>query len=696
MTASEPLYVRFINPDGTIHGEGLDTTWFLPATGDIYTLWIAWGPTPASKFLNQFDITCDSAAYPPFAATCLIPNADFITQDNWSLEGSAVITDSILTLNSGGSAYQDLLTLAQDITYDVVISVTQVISGPVPLKVSLGSSFNSPSITEPGLITVTLTAPSTPSVTYSLQNQNPITSSSSIDIDFTCLSEGDDLGCLAPDNGGFETGDDWGFYRGAIWSSSSQNAFLPFNPGGDADRSLVVASSVYTMPALDPGQYLLVSFDARSEHNDDAVMGSRVTNGVDNTVEFYAQTYPTDYTFEYDISDLASEQVAIAFANAVTDPLTGFTGEDDAVLDNVCVFLSDSPPGLPTPKDPFQIPPTDLGFEFSCDDVDGFLASFGVNMQQYRATYATTPSIWDPEDWVPWLVAAFWVILETYICLFLGVVAALVNILEYIINNGLNIFSWFRRSSEGGITWWQAWLNWFRLTFASFSDFFNVTADDWLIWFGLSLAAFALFPGAFFTNLGILTLWFSGGLAWLWDAIKQLPLLGDGLNGIRSILNTLIGAWNFIWSNVGSVLSILIDLAVQLWNSSILPFFQLAVNFLSLYLILSSFGLVGVALFWLIMIFIWTKIFQTISAPLSIIKGFNQGIQAAAFNDLFGCVDGNLWCSIFAGFEIINQSVSPTVLYPIMIVAIVLVTIMILGDYIVGFYEFVLETVRDL
>jgi hypothetical protein len=609
-----------------------------------------------------------------------VPNFHFVGESSWELSGSAAISSSILSLPPVAAAEQDISGLGQ-LTYDAVISVTQVaITGTTSLSVTLGTQTYLLIIEEPGLYTATVTGDVSDPQTYRLQNAG----AGSVDIDYTCLTTGDK--CLAPDNGEFNTSTGWDYYRGAAWNSTGKNTFLPFNPGGDADRSLIVASSMYTMPSVGAGQFLLMSFDARSEHVDSALMGSRVTNGVDTTVEFYAETYPTDYTFEYDIGLLEGEQVAIAFANAVVDPLTGFSAEDDAVLDNVCVFLSDRPANLPTPIDPNQIPPTDLGFEFSCADVDGILASFGVNMQQYRATYATTPSIWDPEDWVPWLVAVFWVILETYICLFLGVVAALFNILEYIINNGLNIFSWFRRSSEGGITWWQAWLNWFRLTFANFSDFFNVTADDWLIWFGLSLLSFALFPGALFTNLGILTLWLSGGLAWLWDAIKQLPgfLLGDGLNGIRSILNTLIGAWNFIWSGVGSVLSSLIDLAVQLWNSSILPLFQLVWNYISSvslfilpFALFFLFGSTVFTLVWMLISWVWANIFQTINLPITFYRAFDQGANSAAFAYILDCANENFWCSLMAGFQLINQTANHSIVYPAVIVGIIISSILI-------------------
>ena len=188
----------------------------------------------------------------------------FTLSDTWTLDGSATILSSTLTLNPTGSASQTLSTTLQSgTTYNAVLSITNAVSAP--LVVMLGSQSQTLTIDAAGRYTASFTSTETiANPGYLLRNDGE--SEHYVDVDWTCVYPGSAItstnACIAPLNGEFTSADNWDWYRSAAWNGPDENAFLPFNQGGDAERSLVVTTGSYSLPTLTAGQHLLLTFGA--------------------------------------------------------------------------------------------------------------------------------------------------------------------------------------------------------------------------------------------------------------------------------------------------------------------------------------------------------------------------------------------------------------------------------------------------
>lgn len=647
-------------------------------------LMVASGPTAAgsiSMAVVQVSISCGAGTYPPpsgIEACSLVENANFSDDEGWLLVGSAVITNGALSLPVGGIAAQNL-TLQSTTAYSAVISTTTPFSGEASIDLTLGTQSQTIEITTTGRYTASFTTPSLGGpIAYGLENNGP----DPIDLDFTCVflaSSGgsEDGSCLAPTNGTFESADNWTYYRGATWQSPAKKALLPY-----ADAGLVETTPPFTFSSIIPGQYLLMSFTAQKDGNDPAYVGTRGLGGPGAIIVTSTyQVYPTEYLYEIDFTDLASAtNGSISFVNPGSPGLDGLTSQADFKVDNVCVFLANRPPNLPTPLDPDAITPIDLGVNYtSCDDVDGLLAGFGVNIQQYRAEYEAGASVWDPIGWVPWLVAAFWTILAMYLCVFMAAFVTLVDILEYLINNFLNIGSWLIRS-------WPIFTNFLY----SLWIWFLATLPQLLVWLG---QAFVLVLTWFFLsggNLVVFTVFMLGYfiqalLDYLNWSVFDLPgyLLALLLNGLRGIVNLLIAAWNLFIPAFEAVLSGLADLWVSLWNL-VAPFLSAVWSYIlsgstplllispMIFLLTAIFNLI-----WMVILWIWANIFMVVNIPIQFYYAFDEGVKSEAFAYLLSCADQNFWCSLLAGIQLLNQVSAHTIVYPVVIVGIIVGSIMI-------------------
>lgn len=642
----------------------------------------------------------------PLELCPLVENAHFAAETGWLLSGGSVITDGILTLPVSGLAAQNL-TLQSTTAYSAVISTTQSFSGSTSVDVTLGTQSQTVEITGAGRFTASFTTPSLGGpIAYGLENTGPDT----VDLDFTCVfagsagsgSQGD---CIAPINGTFDTAENWTFLRGAEWNSPSGKAFLPY-----ADVSLLTSSSTYSLPTITGTQNLLLGFDARKTNNNEtgAIMG-RVYAG--SSVNWTFETYGTDYRFETSLNTLAgSSNAEIAFVNP------GLTGSDlisstsDIVLDNVCVFLADRGPNLPAPTDPNGIPPVDLGFNYtSCDDADGILASFGVNIQQYRTEYQAGPSLWDPIGWVPWLIAAGWNILATWLCVFLAAFVSLVDLLQYFVNLFLNILNWMVRSFPAWRDWLAAWLAWLGTSLANLSNAYAAFLASWSDWIGDSLANLSDWIGGSLANLsdGLaqflanwsdwiaeslanLSDWIGAELAawsdWIGASLANFAawLSGDPWNALRSILNILIEAWNIYLAAFSEIISLAFDLLVYLWNL-LVPFLSAVWGYIAggstvfanplLALILAVISLVFMVVSW-----VWANVFLVVSIPINFYYAFDDGIKSEAFAYLMTCAETNFWCQMLAGIQLVNQTSAHTLMYPIVIVGIIIGSIVVFWE----------------
>lgn len=638
-------------------------------------------PVSLYKFCASFELKA------PTPLSCsVVPDADFDIDEGgpWTLAGTASINQSTATLPPGSAVSQNVSLTANN-TYNAVISATVV--NPVELVAGLGFGENSDnetiSVISSGWYTATLTTPANlyGPIAYTLYNNDQ---SDSINIGFTCLY-GDITSenfCIHPTNGSFTTANGWEWYRGAQWENAAKNAKLPYNPGDPAAKALVTASDRYTMPTLAEGDYLLLSFDAQTEISQSAMVASLV-RGNTATIEAYMEVYPGLYEYEIDISDVAGESYTyLAFANSGVSPQGGAELKGPVFLDNVCVFITDRPPNLPAPVDPYQIDPIQLGFGYtSCSDVDGILAYFGVNMAQYRAIYMYDPPGWDPSGWVPWLVAAFWNILASYLCMFMAAFVSLVRVIEYGINNFQNIGTWLVREWRLLVLFIDDLWAWVTGTTSNMGGWFSSQGGRILGWFlasGGNLLVFLAFLVSFyFGNVLDLFGWLSTGL---------LPRgVSLGKNALIDVVNWIIQAWNLFISALGPTLSSIVEIGLTLW-AYLVPFlgtvFWAVSSTIAPIFMFASFIAVAWGLFWMLLTWIWAYGFMLVHVPINFYYAFNSGVSDDSFSYLLSCSGENFWCGLLAGVQLVNTVAGHTILYPIVITGIILGTIAIFWKYI--------------
>jgi len=589
--------------------------------------------------------------------------------DTWQLSSGAIISDSILTLPELDYVRQNL-TLTANKAYSAVISVTNVIEAPADLMVSLGVETETLSITGTGRYTATFNTPTTLDgpIVYKLENE---TVGTEINIDWTCLYLGEDQGvCIAPDNGNFDTANDWDWYRGAEWNSSSKNAVLPYNSGGDGDKSLIQSTSTYSLPALITGTYLLLGFQAGAQNGQTAVIGSRVG---DSWQEF--DVYASPYDYEADISSQAGQSVDVAFSNA--GAASGFPAEDDLALDNVCIFVSDHPPDLPIPPDqPFS--PFDFGFDYGCPDVPALLLGYGINVFTLQNTYDAGVAVWDYEHWVPWLAAALWTNAGHPIsCFIVEFMRLTAGIAEQEINNFTNYINWTLETTQAAPTWLRGgfvylvsaqgegvaaplrWFNWYA------TGFRNVIYS-----FGQNSTTSSSWSHAIFTATGAAPRDLQNGFLAIVSSLAAA--LGEA---ISSVMNTLLWLWNdnlllylYLTSSANSVIPAANPADPASPWASVLDLFLWLINFVG-----SIVSLVWSLFTWLVN-FLFAG---AVDAPVEAYHNFVAGVSSEAATADVQCVGDNFWCYFWAGVQLINQTASQTVVYPIVIIGLILATISI-------------------
>jgi hypothetical protein len=677
------------------------------------------------------DMTC-ADEQPPTEGQIDCPtvtNANMADSTGWQLSGTAAITNGLATLPHGSAIIQNL-SLSANVSYNTVISVTDVTDGPAWLTITLlGAGSQDDIIDQGGLYTYTLTTQANLSgpIGFSVLNNALELDSPTVIIDYICLYPaaagpgGEQVTCLAPTNGTFDTSVGWDFYRGATWDQPAGYVTLP-----DTTNGLVWSTGVYSLPAISADQHLLLKFNSMSTSQGGGV-SVRVGNQVNEAIGNFSN-YPTWYTFEIDLGALAGttdNHVSAANPGSSLEGASSSTGR----VDNVCIFVSDRSALLPYPVDPNGITPINLGFGniTSCSDVDGIWAGLGVNMAQYRANYASGFSFWDPTEW---LVSAIFVMLADWSCMFIASFLSLLRAIEYLINNFLNIGNWLIRLWPAFIAWLWLWLNWIGQSLTNLSNSYGAFLAAWAEWIGATLglasgiigatlAAASEWIGQSLTNLSNsygaflaawaewigtslanLSAWIGDTLATLWGWLSQYLF---ELNGLKTIVNWLIAAWNFFIKNVGVLISDIIGWLAGLWNDVLFPFFQAVFDYFALSLFLSQLlgtilDLLGISGSFFIAIIKWSleNVIQFFSSPIDLYYGFFDGLNADGFQGFFACTDNNLWCYIFSGVQVINEVLGPSVMYPLVIVGIILVTILVFGRKFEEIYNFVMTTLRDL
>lgn len=579
----------------------------------------------------------------------------------WTLDNGATIFSSTLIINLDGMAGQNLVTdtIISDIPYNAAISVTAV-TAPTDLLVWLYDVTQTVSITQPGLYTATFTITNSTvagqSAGYLLWNL----SDTGLAVDWTCIYTGtrswEEVGCLSglPVNGYFNTANYWEWYRGAEWKSTQKNAWLPYS-----DRGLIYYTPTLTLPTIYEGENLILTYNARGACSDDGVIGSLIENPElisGTSILNYHGTFQNTYTYEDDISDLAGYGTWLFFANPGVGFTSTYTSTDDIYLDNICVFIASRPISAPFQTDPNETVFLDtscaiggsggLGGLSDCDDVDGIWASFGVNMAYYRAVYAEGTSIWDPIGWVPWLISAIFVTLADWSCFFLAAYIGLMNFLGWLLNNILNIFDWLRRYLTQLLTYVDAFLEWLQSWF-------------WFYW--------AMFYGFVSWLIGYMAYWIAFlRLSWNSFSAWAISTVIYWVQWIYTALGWLDDWVNNFWDSVRVYLSGQFYFIQEIYN-----FIVAAIN-------------MSVTFLW----WIWTNFISVGQLPINFYWGFNNAINSTAYNAFISCSgETSFWCVFLAGVQIINQTMSQSVFYPIVIVCIILATVVILWRDIRGVFS---------
>ena len=159
--------------------------------------------------------------------------------------------------------------------------------------------------------------------------------------------------------------------------------------------------------------------------------------------------------------------------------------------------------------------------------------------------------------------------------------------------------------------------------------------------------------------MGILGRWIAEGLTWL--ATEELYKLA----------NHFIHGANLFIDIFGDALKMII---------SLLPGGSLATFWIDILdLILSLFDatatMTSTQFDW-----IFENILALAHIPLNFYYAFDTGVQSEAFSYLMSCAESNFWCQMLAGVQLVNQTVGHTILYPMVIVGIIVMTIVIFWD----------------
>jgi len=355
-------------------------------------------------------------------------------------------------------------------------------------------------------------------------------------------------------------------------------------------------------------------------------------------------------------------------------------------LDNVCLFVSPDPITAPVKVGGVTAQFIDAP---RCSQVSAWLsATVGIDFPALEILATTTPSIWDPEDWVPWLASKLYVnILKPAICFVVGIIIPAVN---KIVAAFLNI--------------WFGFLSLIRLFITRVFDAVrNLVASlaTWLLWLASPfLAIWRLLVGLWESLGGVWELlgsvwdwlidWIGQALAWLISSLKSW---------FTNLLNFLITAWNVLLPSIGKVLSTIMGWLAGLWNNIIAPwlgsFGWVRALFDFLLGLLSAAGLLILsigALVWDMFSMVWDFSTALAGLPLTFYNAFDQAVSSenlwVVTPDCTGDLSGEPFCWILAGMQIVDVAISHSIVYPIVIVGIIIATIVVFWRHVWGLISF--------
>ena len=724
---------------------------FSAITGTYQIRVIAGQHSEPGSFIDTVELSnclgCDDDSIADLTIDCPnVPDANFNTPDTWLANDQATILSGTVTLEPGGIVAQNLTTFDSNTYYDVEFTVTDVVTATT-VKQILGALMGwTHNVTATGTGTYTHMF-QTPNLggpfSYALEN----TGDGTVVIGSACFYEhgtttSELVGCIAPSTtaGKFTDSSGWQWLRGASWNPA-QNAYLPFNGGGDTDKALIISTSSYSLPTLSAGEYLLMSFRGRSDSSEiTATVGAMLadltlTPVTTDTVTQFFELFSVDYDYEADISAMAGATATLHFVNS-GNPDDPTIPQGGAFLDDVCIFVSDDPAGVPNP---LYLPPPDQAgnyWDFSCGDIPGILSGYGINVAPLYELYITPfPfSFWDVSfesvsAAFKHLTAILWVeIVDPVLCLVISLFAYLVNFFAWVLNIFQNWFYWiltFALAAMQALSDWAsyvwemmkyaAWqvgyalllitdwaglslaniITWLGDTLAVYSDWLGISLNNMMTWLGDTLVDLSDWLGATLNtmaiwlgvNLSTFLQWVGEGLTWLWENLKILApwLAADIANWVRRIFNEFIAAWNTLVPILNAVHSEIVDLLVRLWNylaGWLSTYTAPALTSVRITDILKnliiSFITSSWSLFWTLIEWVWENTFAVVDVPLEFYNAFRTGMASDSFDYLLSCSGDEFWCQFLAGFQLVNQASSHTVTYPMVIVGIIVATVVIL------------------
>lgn len=650
--------------------------------------------------------------------TCYtVDDASFDSGEPWTLTGSASVAGGSLSLGAGAEAAQSVSLTPG--TYTVVMSST--FAGAGDLSVGLGDH------------TEVITLPVGASLSY--QQDFDVTggdtlslssTSGGVSVQYLCFNEqtrayGECLPVIP--NGEFDTNTAWQYRNGAVWNNVAANAFIPAISGGTFGNVGLGAVGQYPLngmlPDLLPGEFLILQFDARSIDNGIVTARMRDINLADSVA--ITATFPTEnqYTrYQVPVSQLAGHDGATMdlgfFNTGLITATTGTTATDIAVfVDNVCLYLSNEEPQLPVTNPIYG--GYNGGLPFTCGTVSQWLYELtGINFPELETM--EMPAAWEFSNWVPWLAGRLWVnigkpiacllvslfnsspfmsiinFLNWLVASVLGIIGWLAGWFFSILNNFMafagginnlgkvflwnigNIIIWLRENYTNTAAWaWAmimsvmdivlSWLNWFKVVFSTMLDrliYFFEVIGNWFLW-----------------------VWnnYLTALNWCWDALRQFP--GWLWDGLIAVTQWLSGA---IIAGVTDLFNVLI----QMWNWIAPLFGNMSQIFDTIWQLLQAVGenVIGIVTglwgtFTTLAEIMFENFSETIGLPMEFYNAFNDAVSSEPFVFIPDCsTGGTLWCNFIFGIQLVNYITGQSIMYPIVIVLIIILTIIVIQKHV--------------
>lgn len=668
--------------------------------------------------LDYVCVTPGGTAGSTGAETCYtVDDASFDSGEPWTLTGSASVAGGSLSLGAGAEAAQSVSLTPG--TYTVVMSST--FAGAGDLSVGLGDHTEVITLPVGASLSYQQDFDVTGGDTLSLSSE-----SGGVSVQYLCFNEqtrayGECLPVIP--NGEFDTNTAWQYRNGAVWNNVAANAFIPAISGGTFGNVGLGAVGQYPLngmlPDLLPGEFLILQFDARSIDNGIVTARMRDINLADSVA--ITATFPTEnqYTrYQVPVSQLAGHDGATMdlgfFNTGLITATTGTTATDIAVfVDNVCLYLSNEEPQLPVTNPIYG--GYNGGLPFTCGTVSQWLHELtGVNFPELETM--ASPSAWEFSNWVPWLAGRLWVnighpiacllvslfnsspfmsiinFLNWLVASALGIIGWLAGWFFSILNNFMafagginnlgkvflwnigNIIVWLRENYTNTAAWvWAmimsvmdivlSWLNWFKVVFSTMLDrliYFFEVIGNWFLW-----------------------VWnnYLTALNWCWDALRQFP--GWLWDGLIAVTQWLSGA---IIAGVTDLFNVLI----QMWNWIAPLFGNMSQIFDTIWQLLQAVGenVIGIVTglwgtFTTLAVIMFENFSETIGLPMEFYNAFNDAVSSEPFVFIPDCsTGGTLWCNFIFGIQLVNYITGQSIMYPIVIVLIIILTIIIIQKHV--------------